>query len=109
MEDSVNHPVAIATANRMALVFKGLGDPTRVQVLSVLLQAECSVNELASAIGISQSALSHQLQYLRNLGFVSSRREGQKVFYRIDDDHIGDLYKRAYEHIGHLMNEGLSK
>ena len=106
MTENIPQPLEINTAKRMALTFKGLGDPTRVQVLSILLEGESSVNDLASAIGISQSALSHQLALLRNLGFVSSRREGQKVYYRIDDEHIGDLYKRAFEHSHHLNSEG---
>ena len=106
MTEKILHPLDINTASRMALTFKGLGDPTRVQVLSILMEGECSVNELAMAIGISQSALSHQLSLLRNLGFVSSRREAQRVFYRIDDEHIGDLYKRAYEHSHHINSEG---
>ena len=100
------HPIEQATAKRMALTFKGLGDPTRVQVLSILMEGECSVNDLAAAIGISQSALSHQLQLLRNLGFVDSRREGQRIYYQINDEHIGDLFKRAFEHSKHLDTKG---
>jgi DNA-binding transcriptional ArsR family regulator len=99
-------PLDLDTANRMAMTFKGLGDTTRVQVLSILMEGECSVNDLASAVGISQSALSHQLRLLRNLGFVSSRRDGQKIYYRIDDEHIGDLYKRAFEHSHHVNTKG---
>ncbi|MGB4594850.1 MAG: metalloregulator ArsR/SmtB family transcription factor [Anaerolineaceae bacterium] len=102
MTEKTLHPIDIATAQSMALTFKGLGDTTRVQVLSILMEGECSVNDLACAIGISQSALSHQLQLLRNLGFVSSRRDGQKIFYNIDDEHVGDLFKRAFEHSKHL-------
>ncbi len=102
MTERTQKPLDPNTARRMALTFKGLGDTTRVQVLSVLMEGECSVNDLASIIGISQSALSHQLSLLRNLGFVSARREGQKVYYRIDDEHIGDLYRRAFEHSHHL-------
>ncbi len=106
MTEKILHPLNSNTARRMALTFKGLGDPTRVQVLSILMEGECSVNDLAAAVGISQSALSHQLSLLRNLGFVSSRREAQRVFYRIDDEHIGDLYKRAFEHSHHINSEG---
>jgi len=109
MTDKNQQPIELATAKRMALTFKGLGDPTRVQVLSILMEGECSVNDLASAIGISQSALSHQLSLLRNLGFVSFRRDGQKIYYQIDDEHVGDLFKRAFEHSHHLNTRGDQK
>ncbi len=99
-------PINQYAADRMAATFKGLGDPTRIQVLSVLIQGECSVNDLANAVSVSQSAVSHQLRLLRTLGFVSARREGQKIYYRIDDEHIGDLYSRAYEHISHVDARG---
>ena len=89
-------------ANRMAMTFKGLADPTRLKLLDLLLKGEVCVGCLAEATNTSQSAVSHQLRLLRNLRFVSSRREGQQVFYRINDEHIGDLFQLALDHTLHM-------
>ncbi len=64
----------------MAETFKGLADPTRLKLIDLLLKGERCVNDLAEATQTSQSAVSHQLRLLRNLRFVSSRRDGQQVF-----------------------------
>ena len=89
-------------ANRMALTLKGLADPTRLQILGILLQGEACVNDLVKSCDNSQSAISHQLRLLRTLRFVSTRREGQQAFYRIDDDHIEELFMKTLEHSRHL-------
>lgn len=93
-------------AARMALTFKGLADPTRLKILSVLLRGEIRVSDLAERTQTSQSAVSHQLRVLRDLRFVSSRREGTQIFYRIDDEHIEDLFNKAFAHGKHLPNQG---
>jgi DNA-binding transcriptional ArsR family regulator len=93
-------------AARMALTFKGLADPTRLKILSVLLRGEIRVSDLAQRTQTSQSAVSHQLRVLRDLRFVSSRREGTQIFYRIDDEHIEDLFNKAFAHGKHLPNQG---
>lgn len=93
-------------AARMALTFKGLADPTRLKILSVLLRGEIRVSDLAVRTQTSQSAVSHQLRVLRDLRFVSSRREGTQIFYRIDDEHIEDLFNKAFAHGKHLPNQG---
>ncbi len=90
------------TADLMSSTFKGLGDSTRLRILSILLQGETCVSDLAAMTGISQSAVSHQLRVLRNLRFVSTRREGKQIFYHIDDEHIEGLFKLALEHSYHL-------
>jgi len=90
------------TASAMAATFKALADPTRLRLLSILFHGECCVNELADALEMSQSAVSHQLRILRNLKFVSNRRDGHLIFYCIDDDHISDLFQRSLEHSEHL-------
>lgn len=92
-------------AERMARTFKGLADPTRLRLLSILMNGETCVGDLAQAIAISQSAVSHQLSFLRALRFVSTRREGQQIYYRIDDEHIGDLFQRSLEHSKHMDEE----
>ena len=91
--------LSASDAEKMSRTFKALAaDPTRLRLLSVLLQDEACVNELADRLGMSQSAISHQLRLLRNMNFVSFRREGQLVIYQIDDEHIGDLFQRSLEH-----------
>ena len=88
--------------NSMAATFKGLSDPSRLRLLAILLGGETNVNDLAAQCGLSPSATSHQLRVLRNLRFVTARREGQQVNYRISDEHIQDLMEQAYKHSLHL-------
>ena len=90
------------TADLIASTFKCLGDSTRLRLLAILLQGETCVSDLAELTGLSQSAVSHQLRVLRNLRFVSARRDGKQVFYQIDDEHIEGLFKLALEHSYHL-------
>ena len=88
--------------NSMAATFKGLSDPSRLRLLEILLGGETNVNDLAAQCNLSPSATSHQLRVLRNLRFVTARREGQQVNYRINDEHIQDLMQQAYKHSLHL-------
>ena len=83
----MTEPLDLETAQRIASTFKGLGDGTRLRLLSILLKGETCVSDLAEQTGISQSAVSHQLRTLRDLGFVSNRRDGQNIYYQIDDEH----------------------
>lgn len=105
-EDAINmddkNTLDLETADLIATTFKGLADPTRLRLLSILLEGETCVSCLAEETGISQSAVSHQLRILRNLRFVSFRREGKNIIYKIDDEHIEGLYRLALEHSHHL-------
>jgi DNA-binding transcriptional ArsR family regulator len=86
------------TVERLAEIFKTLGDPTRVRLLSALAAAELCVCDLATLLGLSESAISHQLRLLRSLRLVRARRDGRMVFYRLDDDHIVRLLGQGREH-----------
>ncbi len=97
------------TALEMALIFKGLSDATRLRLLAILLNGETCVNDLSEATSMSQSAVSHQLRVLRDLKFVSSRRDGQQIYYQVDDEHIGDLFARTLEHTHHAYQSNLRK
>jgi len=88
-------------ATRLAELFKALGDPTRVRILSALAAGELCVCDLASALGMSQSAISHQLRVLRQLRLVRRRKEGQMAFYTLDDQHVSDLLRQSLEHVLH--------
>lgn len=94
-----NRMVADATARDLAELFKALGDPTRVRILSALGDAEVCVSDLVAALGMGQSAVSHQLSYLREMSLVATRRDGKHVFYRLDDDHVRGLFTQGLEHV----------
>jgi DNA-binding transcriptional ArsR family regulator len=83
----------------LAETFRALGDPTRVRVLDALSRAELCVCDLATLLGLSESATSHQLRLLRSLRLVRTRRAGRMVFYALDDDHITRLFAQGLEHV----------
>lgn len=89
------------TATHLADTFKALADPTRVRIISVLAQTELCVCDLAATLGMSQSAVSHQLRLMRRMRLVKNRKQGRMVYYSLDDDHICDLFQRGLEHIEH--------
>ncbi len=82
----------------LAGMFRVLGDPTRVRLLDALSRAELCVCDLATLLGASQSAVSHQLRLLRGMRIVRQRRAGRMVFYRLDDRHIVTLFRQALRH-----------
>jgi len=84
---------------RLAQLYKALGDPTRLRMLWALDQGEMCVCDLAAFLGVSESAVSHQLRLLRQLHLVANRRNGPILYYRLDDDHISQLVHLALEHI----------
>jgi ArsR family transcriptional regulator, lead/cadmium/zinc/bismuth-responsive transcriptional repressor len=79
--------------------FRALGDPTRVRILDALSHGELCVCDLAALVGMSESAVSHQLRLLRNLRLVRPRREGRMVFYALDDRHIITLFRQGLRHV----------
>src|SRR5437773_1269621 len=83
----------------LAETFKLLGDTTRVRILDALSRAELCVCDLARLLGISESAISHQLRLLRSVRLVRPRREGRMVFYTLDDQHIVGLFEQGLEHV----------
>lgn len=89
------------TATRLAQTFKALSDPTRVRIISALSHNEMCVYDLAAALGMSQSAISHQLRTLREMRLVRFRKEGRHVYYTLDDEHIHDLFHQGLDHIEH--------
>ena len=90
------------TAARLAEVFRSLSDPSRIRIISALYNStEMNVGALSIAAQISESAVSHHLRGLRQMGLVRARKEGRQVFYSLADRHIADLYKRGLEHVLH--------
>lgn len=97
------HPYLIDTlvANRLAEVFKALSDPTRLRIISLLLEHEVCVHTLELTLGMTQSAISHQLRFLRQLNLVRYRKAGRHVYYALDDDHVRELFAQGLLHVEH--------
>ncbi len=83
----------------LALLFKLFGDATRVKLLHALEQEEMCVCDLAALLGVTKSAVSHQLKSLRLARLVKYRKEGQIVYYSLADDHVKKIIDMGYEHI----------
>jgi ArsR family transcriptional regulator, lead/cadmium/zinc/bismuth-responsive transcriptional repressor len=89
------------TSTHLADLFSALSDPTRLRIISVLLECEMNVGEIAAQLKMTESAVSHQLRGLRQMRLVSSRKEGRQVFYALDDDHVAKLYRMGLDHVEH--------
>ena len=92
-------PLTDASARALADTFKVLGDTTRVRILDALSRSELCVHDLAGRVGISESAVSHQLRLLRGMRLVRSRRDGRLIYYALDDQHIVGLFVQGLEHV----------
>ena len=84
---------------RLSLTFKVMGDPNRLKTVMALRSGEMCVCDLAAFTGLSESAVSHQLRRLKDLSLVKSRRDGQVVYYALDDEHVSVLLEVGLEHI----------
>jgi len=89
------------TATHLAEFFKALSDPTRVRIISALSAGELCVCDLAATLGMSPSAISHQLRLLRQLRLVKRRKVGQMVYYTLDDEHVSTLFREGIDHVRH--------
>lgn len=83
----------------LSLFFKTFADPTRIKILMALAQQEMCVCDIAAFLQISESAVSHQLRFLRNTELVKNRREGTVLYYRLVDDHVSQILHKGLEHI----------
>lgn len=83
----------------LAEFFKVFADSTRIKILYVLAQSEMCVCDIAQILGITQSAVSHQLRMLKQMQLVKYRRDGKTVFYSLSDKHIETILNQGYEHI----------
>jgi DNA-binding transcriptional ArsR family regulator len=89
-------------ARAVADTMQALSTPSRLRILGRLHAGPSSVNELAAAVGMEPSAVSHQLRLLRHLGLVVGHRQGRRVMYDLHDDHVGELLEQAIGHVEHL-------
>jgi DNA-binding transcriptional ArsR family regulator len=87
------------TVDGLTEIFRVLGDPTRVRILDALSRAELCVGDLAARLGVTESAVSHQLRLLRNTRIVRARRDGRMIFYALDDRHVLALFEQGLRHV----------
>ena len=99
VEDVSGKMIEIEKIKELASFFKVFGDSTRLRILYALSLSEMCVCDIAAVLGISQSAVSHQLKMLRQMRLVKYRRDGKVIYYSHDDDHITEIFKQGLEHI----------
>ena len=85
----------------LSAFFKVIGDETRVKIIYALAEQEMCVNDLAMVLGMSQSAISHQLKLLKMENQVKSRRDGKNIYYSLDDHHVVEILEAALTHVKH--------
>jgi DNA-binding transcriptional ArsR family regulator len=86
---------------RLAELFGALSDPTRLRIISILLEGEMNVGEIVGELQMTESAVSHQLRGLRQMRIVRNRKDGRQVYYALDDDHVVKLYHMGLDHVQH--------
>lgn len=91
--------------NNAAAFFKVLGDETRMKILCTIAEDELCVNDIADAVNMTKSAVSHQLKLLKDDDLVKSRRDGKNIYYSLDDRHVVDILDIAFIHIKHKSCE----
>ncbi|HMZ09053.1 MAG TPA: metalloregulator ArsR/SmtB family transcription factor [Anaerolineales bacterium] len=88
-------------AIQLAELFSALSDASRIRLIALLMDGEMSVRALAEGVGMTESAVSHQLRGLRHMHLVRTRKSGRQVFYSIDDDHVSRLFTLGLDHVQH--------
>jgi ArsR family transcriptional regulator len=96
-----SHLIDSPTATHLAQTFEALADPTRVRIIAALSHTDLCVGDLAALLGMTPSAISHQLRLMRAQRLVKARKDGRLAFYMLDDDHIHDLFHRGLAHVAH--------
>ena len=99
VEQARREAISDRDLERLSLTYRVLGDPNRLKIVMVLRNVEMCVCDLAAFTGLSESAVSHQLRRLKDLALVESRREGQIIYYSLDDAHVTGLLDVGLEHV----------
>lgn len=89
------------TFNKLSEFFKILGDSTRIRILFALDSNEMCVCDIANTLGMTKSAISHQLGTLRKMNIIKCRKQGKEAYYSLDDDHVKEVFEVGLEHIRH--------
>jgi DNA-binding transcriptional ArsR family regulator len=101
VEQARREVIADQELDRLSLTYKVLGDPNRLKIVMALRKVEMCVCDLAAFTGLTDSAVSHQLRRLKDLALVKSRREGQIIYYSLNDEHVSKILNIGLEHISH--------
>ena len=101
VEQARREAIADQELDRLSLTYKVLGDPNRLKIVMALRKVEMCVCDLAAFTGLTDSAVSHQLRRLKDLALVKSRREGQIIYYSLNDEHVSKILNIGLEHISH--------
>ena len=99
VEQARKEAISDRDIERLSLTYRVLGDPNRLKIVMVLRNLEMCVCDLAAFTGLSESAVSHQLRRLKDLALVKSRRDGQIIYYSLDDEHVTGLLEVGLEHV----------
>ena len=99
VERALRETVSGKELDRLSSIYKVLGDPSRLKIVMALRKVEMCVCDLAAFLGLTESAISHQLRRFKDLALVKSRREGQVIYYSLDDEHVAGLIEIGLEHI----------
>ena len=99
VEQARREAISDRDLERLSLTYRVLGDPNRLKIVMVLRNIEMCVCDLAAFTGLSESAVSHQLRRLKDLALVKSRRDGQIIYYSLDDAHVTELLEVGLEHV----------
>lgn len=99
VEEVLSHMPPEETLYDLAELFKVFGDSTRIRILYALFEAELCVCDIAQLLGLTQSAVSHQLRVLKGAKLVKPRKEGKTVFYSLADDHVRKIIAQGLEHV----------
>lgn len=113
-EVSCIHPAAVEQVKKQALnrqaatelsqIFQVMADPSRLCIISVLAQQELCVCDVAAALDMTRSAISHQLRVMRMAGLVKFRKEGRIAYYSLDDDHVLKMFTLGLSHLGNISS-----
>lgn len=96
-----HRPLTVQVAADLASMFETLSDPTRLFIIDALLEGEASVGRIVDRLGLTKSAVSHQLRGMRDKRLIRTRRAGRTVFVRLDDAHVVELFQRGLDHVRH--------
>ncbi len=99
VEQARRDTVSEGEIERLSSIYKILGDPSRLKIVMALKNVEMCVCDLAAFLGLTESAVSHQLRRFRDLALVKSRRDGQVIYYSLDDEHVAELLNVGLEHV----------
>ena len=99
VEQARKETVSEKELNWLSSLYKVLGDPSRLKIVLALRNVEMCVCDLAAFLGLTESAISHQLRRLKDLALVKSRRDGQVIYYSLDDTHVAELLNIGLAHV----------